>query len=311
MLWLFILLGVLVIFAALLIVLYHIAFYVKPKRLTVPLSMPPASLEKRMKDSDMKYTLGLVREIIELPHEKVFLRSFDGLKLAGRYYDFVPGAPLAILCHGYRGMSAADFRGIFQQVRSLGLNILLISERSHWESEGSAITLGVKEKWDIKAWADYAAERFPGTPIVLYGVSMGAASVMMSTALGLPASVKCIVEDCGFTTPDAIMRKVIKGLKLSFLYPAVRLTARIFGGFSLDEPGAVEAIRHTDLPILFIHGEEDDFVPCRMSRELYEAAAGEKRIFTFPGAAHLHSCLVDEPRYLGILSDFFNDYLRN
>ena len=86
MLWLFILLGVLVIFAALLIVLYHIAFYVKPKRLTVPLSMPPASLEKRMKDSDMKYTLGLVREIIELPHEKVFLRSFDGLKLAGRYY---------------------------------------------------------------------------------------------------------------------------------------------------------------------------------------------------------------------------------
>ena len=311
MTWLYITLGALAVALITLAVLYHIAFYVKPKRMKVPLSMPPKSLERRMKDSDMKYTLGLVREIVELEHEKVFIRSFDGLKLAGRYYGFVPGAPLAILCHGYRSMSAADFRCIFQKVRSLGLNILLISERSHWESEGRSITLGVKEKRDIKAWADYAADRFPGTPIVLYGVSMGAASVLSSTVLGLPAGVKCIVADCGFSSPDAIMRKVIKGLKLSFLYPAVKLSARLFAGFSLDEPGAIEAVKHTDLPILFIHGENDDFVPCEMSREMFEAAAGEKRLFTFPGAAHLHSCLSDEKRYLGILDDFLNAYLKN
>ena len=284
--------------------------YVKPKRLRIALAMPNESLKKRMKDADMKYTLGLTREIVEMPCEKIELRSFDGLCLAARLYMQAENAPILILCHGYRGHAAADFRGIFQQVRSLGYNILLINERAHWESEGSTIALGLREKRDVLDWAKYTAERFPGKPIALYGVSMGAATVLSTSCMDLPESVKAIVADCGFSTPKAIVKHVLKWIKLGFLYPFVFLAMRVFGRVDLNDPGALGAVKRTKLPILFIHGEKDAFVPCYMSRELYEAAAGEKQLVTFENATHLHSCLMNEEKYLATIAPFLEKHLR-
>ncbi|MBR6006513.1 MAG: alpha/beta hydrolase [Clostridia bacterium] len=314
MLWLYITLGLIVLIAAAAFVLYLGTLYVKPRRRTLPLVMPDEALQRRMNDADMNYTLGLTREIIEHPHEKVFIRSYDGLRLAGRFMDLNHDekAPLVILCHGYRGTAAADFRGIFQQVRGLGYNILLINERAHWESEGSTITLGVRERKDILAWANYAAERVGrDTPIALFGVSMGAASVLWSTELGLPENVRAIIADCGFSTPRGILMSVLGQLKLKFVYPLVWLGAFLFAHIVITGRGPIDAVRKTKLPILFIHGEIDNFVPCDMSREMYEAAGGEKQLETFPGAKHLHSCLVDEERYLGIIGPFLEKHIGN
>ena len=309
--WLFITLGALAaLFVLVLAALYFLALHVKPKRLRIPLALPNKSLQKRMKDADMAYTMELTRQILEMPHEKIELRSFDGLRLAARLMMQDEAAPLCILCHGYRGHAAADFRGIFQQVWGLGYNILLINERAHWESDGGTISLGLREKRDVQCWANYAAERFPGKPIALYGVSMGAATVLSTTAMELPASVRCVVADCGFSTPRGIVKFVLGQLHLGFLYPLVFLAMRIFGRVDLNDPGALAAVKNCKLPILFIHGEKDTFVPCEMSREMYEAAAGEKQLVTFPNATHLHSCLVDPEKYLAAIGPFLAKHLR-
>lgn len=309
--WLYITLGVLAaLFVFILAALYFMALYVKPKRLRIPLALPNKSLQKRMKDADLAHTMELTRQIIDMPHEKIELRSFDGLRLAGRLMMQDEQAPLCILCHGYRGHAAADFRGIFQQVRGLGYNILLINERAHWESDGSTITLGLREKRDVVDWAKYAAERFPGKPIALYGVSMGAATVLSTTSMDLPESVRCVVADCGFSTPRGIVRFVLGQIKLSFLCPLVYLALRIFGRVDLNDPGALAAVKQSKLPILFIHGEKDTFVPCDMSREMFEAANCEKQLFTFPNATHLHSCLVDPEKYLAAIGPFLAKHLR-
>ncbi len=296
-------------FFILLLTLYLLVFFVKPCRTTFPLVMPDKALIRRMADKNIDRTLGYVREITELEHEKVFIRSFDGLRLAARLYEFQSGAPFAILCHGYRGTPAADFRGIFQAVRRLGFNILLISERAHWESEGSTICFGIREKLDILGWARFVSERYgEETPIMLYGVSMGAASVLSASALELPKNVRCVVADCGFTSPAAIIKKCAKQLRLGWAYPLVALAGRLFGRIGIRAKGALDAVKETRLPILLMHGEEDDFVPCSMSRELFEACRSEKELYTFPISRHLHSYLLHEEEYEALLRAFLEKH---
>lgn len=242
----------------------------------------------------------LIRRLRELPFEEVQIRSDDGLKLRGKYYHMADGAPLEILFHGYHGMAERDFCGGFWLAREAGHNILLIDERAHGKSEGNVITFGVKERYDCRAWVRYALERF-GTEvrIVLVGVSMGAATVLMASDLDLPENVKGIIADCGYSSPKAIVRKVARDKKLPVraLYPLARLGAWLAGGFDLEESSAVESLRNCRIPVLFIHGEDDRFVPCEMSRENYEACASEKTLFTVPGAGHTLCYMVDTEGY--------------
>lgn len=249
----------------------------------------------------------LIRKLRELPFEEVQIRSDDGLKLYGKYYYMADGAPLEIMFHGYHGMAERDFCGGFWLARESGHNILLIDERAHGKSEGSVITFGVKERYDCRAWVRYALERF-GTEvrIVLVGVSMGAATVLMASDLDLPENVKGIIADCGYSSPKAIVRKVARDMKLPVraLYPLARLGAWIAGGFDLEESSAVESLRNCRIPALFIHGEDDRFVPCEMSRENYEACASEKTLFTVPGAGHTLCYMVDRQGYRKAVNEF-------
>ena len=292
MVWLYVSIGILLLIFGTAAVLYRITLYNKPKHKLIPWDMPTEEHLRHLRDVDLKLTLGWIRENLDLPYEKVGITSYDGLKLAGRYYHFRDGAPVILMFHGYHGDGPADFRGIFRMVRSLGYNILLVSERAHGESEGRTLTLGVREKYDCRDWARFAAEKFGAeTPLALYGASMGAATVLMASGLELPESVRCIVADCGFTTPKAIIIKILRELKLRFLYPLVWLGDRLFGGVSLSDDGAPQALKKNKLPVLFIHGEADDFVPCDMSRENYAAATAEKKLVTYEKATHLHSYL--------------------
>lgn len=245
-------------------------------------------------------------QLSDRPCEDVSIESFDGLTLFGRYYHVRDGAPLDIGFHGYCSSALTDFAGGSELSFSMGHNLLLVDERAHGRSQGRTISFGILERQDVAAWADYAAERFgKDTPIFLYGVSMGAATVLMASNLDLPENVKGIIADCPYSSPKEIIRKVARDMHLPdrLAWPFVRIGARVYGGFDIDETDACQAVKNSKVPILIIHGESDSFVPCGMSDIASENPAMVSR-FTFPGADHGFSYLVDTPRYRKIVTEF-------
>jgi len=147
----------------------------------------------------------------------------------------------------------------------------------------------------------------PDVKIILTGISMGAATVLTAAGKPLPKNVIGVLSDCGFSTPGEIIRKVMadKGLPPKLLYPFARLGAWLFGGFNLEETSAMEAMKTCTVPVLFIHGEEDGYVPCDMSRQMFEACSSRKRLLTVPGADHGLSFPKDPEGYLTALREFF------
>ena len=253
-----------------------------------------------------------MRETRKLPHEDFYIESFDGLKLHGRYYEYAPGAPIELMFHGYRGNADRDMCGGVQRCFALKRSALVVDQRASNYSEGHVITFGIKEHKDCHKWVDFMVEHFgPEVKIILTGISMGASTVLMAAGSPLPPQVKGVLADCGFTSAKEIIYKVIRQLKLppKLLYPFVRLAAKIFGGFDLESFSALEAVQQATLPIIFFHGEDDDFVPCSMSEKNFEACASRKQLVLIPGAGHGLSYPVDKPGYLAALAEFFGPEL--
>lgn len=245
-------------------------------------------------------------------YEEVTIFSHDGLKLAGKYYHIQDEAPLDIAFHGYRSCAMTDFAGGSELSFEMGHNLLLVDQRSHGRSQGRTISFGILERLDCLAWANYAVERFgKDVRILLYGLSMGATTVLMASELDLPENVKAIVADCPYSSPSAIIKKVAKQLHYppNLVYPFIILGARIFGKFHLNEATAADAVRKASIPILIIHGEADSFVPAEMSEEVYHACPDLVQRITFPEAEHGISFLVDEKRYKIVVREFVESIL--
>lgn len=241
-----------------------------------------------------------VSEMEKLPAEDVSIVSFDGCRLCGKLYIFKENAPLLIFFHGYHGVPAWDGFGFFKICKTHKINLLMVDERAHGKSGGRCITFGIKERYDCRQWTDYAAKRFgEKTDIFLAGVSMGAASVMMASELGLPKNVKVLVSDCGYSEPAAIIKETVKkmGLPVKPVYVLIRLGARVFGQFDLEEATALRAVRKLQIPILFIHGKQDSIVSPAMNDELYEACTGTKERVLIEGADHANSAMTDFKTY--------------
>ena len=285
------------------------AFY-SPVRLRTPDDFIPSGEQYGENRSLM---LSLIREMEALPCEEVRIPASDGVSLRARYYHVRDGAPLQIQMHGYRGAAVRDFCGGNKLARELGMNTLVVDQRAHGKSGGKVITFGARERYDCQDWARYAFLRFgKDTPIYLAGVSMGAATVLMAAGLELPHTVRGIIADCPYSSAEAIIRKVAsKDLHLPArpLMPFVRLAARLFGGFRLNEACAVEAVRRADIPVLLIHGEDDRFVPCGMSKEIAAACKSECALATFPQAGHGLSYIADAQRYARLVEDFVSQTL--
>lgn len=282
---------------------YRVAFYSMNEKEQDIYTIPPGKQYEAVADR----ILGLIHEVEALSYEIVSVTAGDGLHLVGRYYHFRDGAPVMILFHGYRGNGRREFAGNNRIAAQLGFNVIAVDERAHGKSGGHTITFGIKERYDCLAWADYAVRRFGrDIPIVLSGVSMGAATVLMASSLPLPDSVKAIIADCPYSSPKAIIQKVSSDVKLppKLSYPFVVLGALLFGKFKLWQTSPVEAVRQAEIPILLIHGEDDRFVPCEMSREIYAACGGVRKILTVPGAGHALSYFVDTDLYVRTITDF-------
>jgi fermentation-respiration switch protein FrsA (DUF1100 family) len=282
---------------------YWVAFYNPERRHAEPVPMPKSW--RNGKEGEMLRSLH--RQMCEIPSEQIVIESHDGLKLGGRYYHLHDGAMLQIQFHGYRGCGERDLCGLHRLARDMGHNTLVVSQRANGASEGRTITFGIKEKYDCLTWVKYAAQRFgEDVPMVLTGVSMGAATVLMASELELPSNVIGIIADCGYTSPGAIVRKVSRDVRIPawVSYPFLVLGALIFGQFRLWERGAVDAIPNARVPVLIIHGEEDRYVPCDMGRQLETAGEGKAVLETFPKAAHATSYITDPERYRQIVTAF-------
>ena len=270
--------------------------------------IPNDSQMREYKDKVFK----LCDEFVSLPNEEVSIRSFDGYRLVGRYYEVKAGAPIIIQCHGYHGSSIRDFCASNRISREAGLNTLLIEERAMQRSEGRAITFGINERWDVKSWCEYLTERFGSVPIFLMGVSMGAATVLMASDLDLPENVVGVIADCPYSSPMKILMKVGSEQQVfhHFLKPITRLSAKIFGRFDIEEATPIDAVQHTRLPIMVIHGLADDFVPYSMSKDLKEANP-DIRLELFPDAHHVMCSVIDMERYSRIFNEFISDALQD
>lgn len=254
-----------------------------------------------------------IKQIRAMPHEKVSITSHDGLKLVGKYYEHKKGAPIEILFHGYRGCADADLGGGVFRCFALERNALIVDHRASGDSEGHVISFGALESRDCLAWVDFVIKNIdPDAKIILTGISMGAATVLSAATMPLPPNVIGVLADCGYTSTRAIVKKVMRemGLPADLLYPFARLGAILFGHFDPDARSPISSMQKCRLPVIFFHGDTDDFVPCSMSEENYAACtAAHKRLVVVPGAGHGLCFPLNMQEYLKEAGDFFAPYL--
>ncbi len=255
----------------------------------------------------------IYNQLAQREYEPVHIRSRDGLELYGKYYHVKDGAPVCIGFHGYRSSAMTDFSGGSDLCFTLEHNLLLVDQRAHGKSRGKTIAFGIRECHDCVDWVNYVVARFgTDTQVLLYGISMGAATVLMASGLDLPENVKGIIADCPYASAGEIIRKVADGMRIPsrLAYPFILLGARIFGGFDLEETDAIRAVKNASVPILIIHGEADSFVPCEMSEQVQQANPERIIRYTFPGAEHGISYLADSVRYRNLVTDFLRTALK-
>jgi fermentation-respiration switch protein FrsA (DUF1100 family) len=211
--------------------------------------------------------------------------------------------------HGYRGNAERDLCGGVQRAFSLGHSALIVDQRASCHSDGNIISFGVNEHKDCLAWLDFAIQTFgQDAQIILTGISMGATTVLLAAGRELPKNVMGILADCGYTTAREIICEVIRQMHLppKLSYPFVRLGAKLFGHFDLEAANAPKALANCKVPVIFFHGEADDFVPCAMSKANYDACPSRKALVTIPGAGHGLAYPVDPEGYLKAAGDFFH-----
>ena len=248
------------------------------------------------------------QKVSQMPHEHYTIQSFDGLTLHGNFYEYAPGAPIELMFHGYRGSAKRDLSGGVERCFALKRSCLIVDQRCAGRSEGTVITFGIREHQDCLNWVDFMVAHFGSDiKIILTGISMGAATVLMAAGKPLPPQVIGVLADCGYSSPEAIIKCTIRKLHLppNLLYPFVKVAAKLFGGFDLEEYSPIEAMKTCSLPVIFFHGEADNFVPCYMSQENYDACTTRKALYTVPGAGHGLSFPAMQEWYIQQLGDFF------
>ncbi len=246
----------------------------------------------------------------ELKTETVTTQSDDGLTLTGHFYPAENTKRIVIAMHGWRSTWSVDYGASYEFYHKSGCAVLYPDQRGTGESDGEYIGFGVLERRDCLCWINYVIERF-GTdiPIYLSGVSMGATTVLMALGFELPDCIKGVIADCGFTSPRAIWKHVMNNnLRMSdkLAYPIVNYICNKKAQFDGEEYSTQEALENNEIPVLFIHGGADKFVPIEMTFQNYEACHAEKELLVVPSAGHGMSCVTDKQAYERAVRSFFN-----
>ena len=223
------------------------------------------------------------------PHEEVSVKSDDGLTLYGDLYRNPDGTDKTVVCvHGYNSCGYNDFSPMIGPILQHGCNCLLIDQGHYGRSGGRFTGFGMLESKDLMKWIAFVNDAFPDGKIVLYGISMGAATVMQASGLDLPETVAGIVEDCGFTSCREEFAAVLKNVAHLPSFPLLNILAALCKAFLRLDIGSDsrDCVAKTELPMLFLHGDADAFIPVSMCRECYDACGSENQIVIYEGAGH-------------------------
>lgn len=243
-------------------------------------------------------------------YEDLYLTSDDGLKLHN-YVINNNSDKWVIAVHGYtsEGKLMSSYAKRFYD---MGYNVILPDLRGHGTSEGNYIGMGWDERLDIIQLIDYIISKDKDSKILLYGVSMGAATVMNVSGETLPTNVKAIIEDCGYTSAwDEFSHQLNELFRLP-PFPMMHtasLISKVRAGYWIGEASPLEQVKKSTTPMLFIHGDNDDFVPYSMLDELYNAATADKDKLVIEGAGHAKSSKVDPTTYWNKIEEFLNKYM--
>ncbi len=244
-----------------------------------------------------------------------FIYAPDKARLHAYYVNApIPTSKTAIIVHGYTDNAIRMMMIGYMYNRNLGYNILLPDLRNSGLSDGNAFQMGWLDRKDVMQWMELAHHLYgDSTQMVIHGISMGGATTMMISGESLPDYVKCFVDDCGYTS---VWDQFKKELKEDFDLPAFPLmhTTSLLCDWVYDwnfkEASALEQVKKCPLPMLFIHGEKDDYVPTWMVHELYEAKPEPKEIWTVPNADHATSYKLNKETYTEKVKQFIDKYIR-
>ena len=246
-------------------------------------------------------------------YEEVYLNSNDGYRLFAKLIRRGEQAKgTVIFAHGYHSSCRRDLAIQARAAYEDGYNILLIYQRSHGISEGKYICFGTKERYDLLLWAEYISGRFPHMPIALFGLSMGGATVMMASALPLPAEVRCIIADCGFTSPREIIANTLRTRRHIIVYPTIffmNFWSMLLARFNYFELSTLEELKKNTRPLLLIHGGLDTYVPTEMSYRNAAVASELCELYVVPEAKHAQAVYFDIEGYRQRELDFLNKHM--
>ncbi len=241
--------------------------------------------------------------------ETINILSEDKLNLFG-FYKSKGNDKLAILAHGY-GADHKEMANYAKYFESRGYDILAIDHRCHGKSEGNDLTMGVKESQDLLLWINKVLEINPRYKIVLFGHSMGASTVCLTVGKNIPSNVILAIEDCGYSNADDqfkfvyLKRKIHPKLMYKIFYNYTKKTY----GFNFKDADAVAGLKKSKIPILFIHGDQDNFVPTEMVYKLFDAVSEEKRdIYIAENAGHVASYSINRKKYEQKVDKFLLKY---
>lgn len=234
-----------------------------------------------------------------MPYINVYIKSFDGLRLYGALLENYSDK-IVICVHGFTGSGKKDFASLAQAYYKNGYNVLLVDNRAHGQSEGKYVGFGVVDRFDLRNWVKYVINRFgSNVQIFLHGISMGAATVLMASSI-MPKNVRGIIADCGFTSVYEIFEYVLKRDYHLPKFPIIYLTnimSKIRAGYGYKDVNTTAEIARSDIPILFIHGENDEFVPLWMTMKNYSHCKAYKELFIVRESEHAESHYIDKKGY--------------
>ncbi len=245
--------------------------------------------------------------------QQVEITSHDGLRLVGHWHCPEHPKRVIVAMHGWRSSWTKDFGLISDFWHRSDCAVLYAEQRGQGQSEGEYMTFGLLERYDCLDWIHWVNGQTGGKlPVYLGGVSMGATTVLMTAGLELPENVRGIAADCGFTSPQEIWKHVSSN-NLHISYSGIRSAmadeiAREKISLGADDYSTVEAMEHCKVPVLFIHGSDDHFVPIEMTYRNYKACAGERRLLVVPGAEHGMSYLMNKDAYEAAVRDMWDEF---
>lgn len=268
-------------------------------------------IENSEMDEFIKMRGEAAQKLEQSSYKTVEITAHDGVNLVGHWQEGKDAKRIIIAVHGWRSSWTKDFGVIADFVHENNCHVLYIEQRGQNNSGGEYMGFGLMERYDCLDWIDWVSQQeFEELPIYLYGISMGASTVLMTAGFELPKNVHGIIADCGYTSPHAIWKHVVeKGLHLYYDKMMSSIAADICRSKIQVGPkdySCPDAMKTCKVPVLFVHGADDDFVPVEMTYENYKACVAPKKLLIVPGAGHGMSYIKE--KYKKTLKIFWDEF---